>query len=267
MSSIPQFSIRELLEAGVHYGHRTMRWNPKMAPYIYGSRNGTHIIDLQQTGPLLHQALKKINEVVRKNGRILFVGTKRQASEAIGEEARRCGQFYVNHRWLGGMLTNWKTVSGSIKKLKEIEQTLATKTSSLKKKEILSLERRAQKIKLSLGGIMEMGGKPDLIFIVDVIKESLAIEEAKKLGIPVVAVVDSNCNPDNVDYIIPGNDDAIRSVKLYCRLAADAVLSGIEESLGKQGVNLGDLENPPKELLVENKVDKASKPEDKQAAK
>lgn len=260
MSSIPQFTIRELLEAGVHYGHRTMRWNPKMAPYIYGSRNGTHIIDLQQTGPMLHQALKKIHDVVKKNGKILFVGTKRQATEVVGEEARRCGQFYVNHRWLGGMLTNWKTVSGSIKKLKDIEKILETKSSSLKKREILSFQRRAEKIKLSLGGIMEMGGKPDLIFVVDVIKESLAIEEAKKLGVPIIAVVDSNCNPDNVDYIIPGNDDAIRSIKLYCRLAADAVLSGIEESLGKEGVNLGSLENPPKELVVDKKIDDSASP-------
>lgn len=264
MSALPKFTMRELLEAGVHYGHRTMRWNPKMAPYLYGSRNGTHIIDLQQTAPLLHQALKKVHEVVKKNGRVLFVGTKRQASDVIAEEAKRCGQYYVNHRWLGGMLTNWKTVSVSIKALQEIEEKLEANTGRLKKKEILSLQRRADKIRLSLGGIMEMGGKPDLLFIVDVNKESLALQEAKKLGVPVIAILDSNSNPDGVDYPIPGNDDAIRSISLYCRLAADAALAGIEESLGAAGVKLADFERLPKEGRAKN--DNDSKDRAKKAA-
>lgn len=242
MSNLPKFTMLELLDAGVHYGHRTMRWNPKMAPYLYGSRNGTHIIDLQKTVPLMNQALKAVHDVVKNNGRVLFVGTKRQASETIAEEANRCGQYYVNHRWLGGMLTNWKTVSGSIKTLRDIDTKLEGNTDGLKKKEILSLGRQADKIRLSLGGIMEMGGRPDLLFIVDVNKESLALQEAKKLGIPVIAILDSNSSPDGVDYPIPGNDDAIRSIKLYCRLIADSALSGIQESLGAAGVDITSAE-------------------------
>ncbi|MCE3233419.1 MAG: rpsB [Rickettsiaceae bacterium] len=262
MSALPKFTMRELLEAGVHYGHRTMRWNPKMAPYLFGSRNGTHIIDLQQTAPLLHQALKKVHDVVKKNGRVLFVGTKRQASEVIAEEAKRCGQYYVNHRWLGGMLTNWKTVSVSIKALRDIEVQLEGNTDRLKKKEILSLQRRADKIRLSLGGIMEMGGKPDLLFIIDVNKESLALQEAKKLGVPVIAILDSNSNPDGVDYPVPGNDDAIRSISLYCKLAADAALAGIEESLGAAGVKMSDFEKKAqKEKLPAPKNDNAGEEE------
>jgi len=257
MSALPTFTMRELLEAGVHYGHRTMRWNPKMAPYLYGSRNGTHIIDLQQTAPLLHQALKAVRDVVKKNGRVLFVGTKRQASDVIAEEAKRCGQYYVNHRWLGGMLTNWKTVSGSIKALKDIEAILNGSKAGLKKREVLSLQRRADKIRLSLGGIMDMGGKPDLLFIVDVNKESLALQEAKKLGVPVIAILDSNSNPDCVDFPIPGNDDAIRSIRLYCRLVADAALSGISESLGSSGADIGASAELPAEALPAPKNDNA----------
>jgi small subunit ribosomal protein S2 len=252
MSALPKFTIRELLEAGVHYGHRTMRWNPKMAPYLFGSRSGTHIIDLQQTAPLLNVALKKVHDVVKKNGRVLFVGTKRQASDVIAEEAKRCGQYYVNHRWLGGMLTNWKTVSGSIKALREIDAILEGNIEKLKKKEVLSLQRRADKIRLSLGGIMEMGGKPDLLFIVDVNKESLALEEAKTLGVPVIAILDSNSNPDGVDYPVPGNDDAIRSIRMYCKLVADAAISGIEESMGAAGVKLADFERLPKKDNARN---------------
>ncbi|PIR37156.1 MAG: 30S ribosomal protein S2 [Alphaproteobacteria bacterium CG11_big_fil_rev_8_21_14_0_20_39_49] len=251
--------MRELLEAGVHYGHRTMRWNPKMAPFLYGSRNGTHIIDLQQTAPMLHQALVKVHEVVRKNGRVLFVGTKRQASESIAEEAKRCGQYYVNHRWLGGMLTNWKTVSGSIKTLRDTEAKLEGNLAGLKKKEVLSLQRRADKIRLSLGGIMDMGGKPDLLFVIDVNKESLALLEAQKLGVPVIAIVDSNASPDGVDYPIPGNDDAIRSIKLYCRLVADSALAGLKESLGSAGVDLGSAADIPAEILPLPKNDNAKK--------
>lgn len=267
MSALPKFTMRELLEAGVHYGHRTMRWNPKMAPYLYGSRNGTHIIDLQQTAPMLHQALVKVHEVVKKNGRVLFVGTKRQASESIAEEAKRCGQYYVNHRWLGGMLTNWKTVSASIKTLRDTEAKLEGNLAGLKKKEVLSLQRRADKIRLSLGGIMDMGGKPDLLFVVDVNKESLALKEAQKLGVPVIAVVDSNASPDGVDYPIPGNDDAIRSIKLYCKLVADSALAGLKESLGSAGVDIGSAAELPAEVLPAPKNDNAKVEEKKPAAK
>lgn len=241
MSNIPAFTMRELLEAGVHYGHKTMRWNPRMAPYLFGSRNGTHIIDLQQTAPLLHQALQVVYDVVRKNGRVLFVGTKRQASEQITEAANRCGQYYVNHRWLGGMLTNWNTVSKSIKTLRDIESKLVgEEAAGLKKKEILSLTRQADKLRLFLGGIMDMGGKPDLLFIIDTNKESIALSEAKKLGIPVIAIVDSNSNPDGVNYPIPGNDDATRAIRLYCKLVSDAALAGIQESLGSAGVDIAN---------------------------
>lgn len=247
MTAIPQFTIRELLEAGVHFGHRTMRWNPRMAPYLFGSRNGTHIIDLQQTAPLLHQALKAAYNVAKKNGRILFVGTKRQASDPIADAAARCGQYYVNHRWLGGMLTNWKTVSASIKTLRSIESKLQDPSLRFTKKEILGMERQAEKLRRSLGGIMDMGGKPDLLFVIDTNKESLALQEAKKLDVPVAAIVDSNSNPAGIDYLIPGNDDATRSIELYCRLVADAVLAGIQDGLGAAGVDLGVSEKAPKE--------------------
>lgn len=275
MTALPKFTMRELLEAGVHYGHRTMRWNPKMAPYLFGSRNGTHIIDLQQTAPLLHQALKVVYDVVRANGKVLFVGTKRQASEPIAEAAKRCGQYYVNHRWLGGMMTNWKTVSGSIKTLRDAERTLEFGIKGLKKKEVLSLERKAEKLRKSLGGIMDMGGKPDLIFIIDTNKESLAMEEARKLGVPVIAVVDSNSNPDGVTHLIPGNDDAIRSIKLYCQLISDAALAGIQDALGAAGVDIGaavdlplqafetaknDNDKKAKKAAEEKKAEKPAKP-------
>ncbi len=272
MSALPTFTIRELLEAGVHYGHKTMRWNPKMAPYLFGSRNGTHIIDLQQTAPMFHQALKVVYDVVKANGRVLFVGTKRQASDPIAEAAKRCGQYYVNHRWLGGMLTNWKTVSQSIKTLRETEAKLEGSREGLKKKEILSLERRADKLKLSLGGILEMGGKPDLLFIIDTNKESLAMQEAKKLGVPVIAIVDSNSNPDDVNFPIPGNDDAIRSITLYCQLISDAALAGIQDSLGSKAV--ADLAEEKKDVAaakndnaksVTKKAEKEVKPVAKKA--
>lgn len=267
MSALPKFTMRELLEAGVHYGHRTMRWNPKMAPYLFGSRNGTHIIDLQQTAPLLHQALKAVHDVVKKNGRVLFVGTKRQASETIAEEAKRCGQYYVDHRWLGGMLTNWKTVSGSIKTLRNMENVLEGNTDGLKKKEVLSLQRKSDKIRKSLGGIMDMGGKPDLLFIVDVNKESLALKEANDLGVPVIAILDSNSNPEGVDFPIPGNDDAIRSIRLYCRLISDAALAGIQESLGSAGVDIGASAELPTEALPANKNETAKPAAKKETAK
>lgn len=248
MSTLPQFSMRDLLEAGVHYGHKTMRWNPRMAPFLFGSRNGIHIIDLQQTVPLLHQALKVVYEVVKANGRVLFVGTKRQASDPIAEAAKRCGQYYVNHRWLGGMLTNWSTVSQSIKTLREIEAQLSDENVGLTKKEKLGLSRQHEKLKRSLGGIMDMGGKPDLLFIIDTNKESLAMAEAKKLGIPVIAVLDSNSNPEGVDFAIPGNDDATRAIELYCRLISDSALLGIQEGLSAAGVDIGANTRGPRQV-------------------
>ena len=245
MSSIPKFTISELIEAGAHFGHKTMRWNPKMAPYIYDARNGIHIIDLQKTAPMLYKSLQVINDVARKNGRVLFVGTKRQASGIIAEAAKRCGQYYVNHRWLGGMLTNWETVSQSIKTLKEIEAKIQSDNDSfskLTKKEKLDLVRKADKLEKSLGGIAEMGGVPNILFVIDTNKEHIAVQEARKLGIPVVGIVDSNADPEDVDFAVPGNDDATRSIKLYCKLVSDAILNGIQESLISAGADLGESE-------------------------
>jgi small subunit ribosomal protein S2 len=240
--ALPDFSLRQLLEAGVHFGHQTQRWNPRMAPYIYGDRNGIHIIDLTQTVELLDQALNVVRETVAKGGRILFVGTKRQAQKPIADAAERCAQYYMNHRWLGGTLTNWKTVSNSISRLKQIDEQFSQGLEGLTKKERLGMERDQQKLQASLGGIREMGGLPDLIFVIDVNKEDLAILEAKKLGIPVVAVVDTNCSPDGVDYIIPGNDDAARAIALYCDLVSRAALDGMSAQLETAGVDLGSLE-------------------------
>lgn len=245
--ALPDFSLRQLLEAGVHFGHQTQRWNPRMAPYIYGDRNGIHIVDLTQTVPMLEQALKVIRDTVAKNGRILFVGTKRQASKPIAEAAEKCAQYYINHRWLGGTLTNWKTVSQSIQRLKQIDELMAKGAEGLTKKERLGIEREQAKLQSTLGGIREMGGLPDLLFIIDVNKEDLAILEAKKLGIPVVAVVDTNCSPDGVAHIIPGNDDAARAIALYCDLVARAALDGMSAQLGAAGVDLGALEEAPVE--------------------
>ena len=249
--ALPEFSMRQLLEAGVHYGHQTARWNPKMGEYIYGDRNGIHILDLTQTVPMLDQALKVVRDTVAKGGRILFVGTKRQAQKPIAEAAEKSAQFYMNHRWLGGTLTNWKTVSQSIQRLKQFDELLATGAEGLTKKERLNMEREQAKLQASLGGIREMGGVPDLIFIVDVGKEDLAILEAKKLGIPVVAVVDTNCSPKGVDYVIPGNDDAARAISLYCDLIARAALDGMSAQLGAAGVDLGALEDAPEEETAE----------------
>ena len=248
---LPMFNIRELLDAGVHFGHKTMRWNPKMAPYLHGIRNDIHIIDLQQTVPMLYRALKAVQDVAARNGRILFVGTKRQASELITDAAKRSGQYYVNQRWLGGMLTNWNTVSNSIKTLKKLDEQLSqssitvaedgeeTINSVYTKKELLQMTRERDKLERSLGGIKDMPKQPDLIFIIDTNKEELALQEAAKLGIPVVAIVDSNSNPDGIAYPVPGNDDATRAIALYCQLISDAVLSGISESLNASGVDLG----------------------------
>ena len=242
--ALPEFTMRELLESGVHFGHQTHRWNPKMKQFIYGARSGIHIMDLSTTVPLLHQALVKVRDTVSKGGRVLFVGTKRQASQPIAEAAQRCAQYYMNHRWLGGTLTNWSTVSNSIKRLRELEETLGDKeTSGLTKKELLNLERDREKLDKALGGIANMGGLPDLIFVIDTNKEAIAIKEARKLGIPVVAVVDTNCDPDDADFPFPGNDDAARAISLYCNLVADAVLDGLAESSAGLGIDLGEAED------------------------
>ncbi|MEO1149423.1 MAG: 30S ribosomal protein S2 [Pseudomonadota bacterium] len=248
--ALPDFSMRQLLEAGVHFGHQTHRWDPKMKRYIFGDRNGIHVIDLSQTVPLLHQALVKIRDVVSGGGRVLFVGTKRQAQAPIAEAASRCAQYYMNVRWLGGTLTNWETISNSIRRLKEMEELLSGGGKGLTKKEQLQLERERVKLEASLGGIRDLGGLPDLMFVIDVKKEAIAIQEAKKLGIPVVAVVDTNCNPDNIDFVIPGNDDASRAIALYCNLVADAVIDGISESQGALGVDLGAMEDVPAEAAL-----------------
>ncbi|MEO1642134.1 MAG: 30S ribosomal protein S2 [Pseudomonadota bacterium] len=251
--ALPEFTMRELLEAGVHFGHQTHRWNPKMKQYIYGARSGIHILDLSKSVPLLHQALVQVRDTVAKGGRILFVGTKRQASEPIAEAAQRSAQYYMNHRWLGGTLTNWATVSKSIKRLRELDELLSDKDNSgLTKKELLNLERDREKLDKALGGIANMGGLPDLIFVIDTNKEAIAIQEARKLGIPVVAVVDTNCDPDAADFPFPGNDDAARAISLYCNLIADAVLDGLAESSAGLGIDLGEAEDI--EALVEADV-------------
>ena len=248
--ALPEFSMRQLLEAGVHYGHQTQRWNPRMAEFIYGERNGIHIFDLTQTVPMLDAALQVVRDTVAKGGRVLFVGTKRQAQKAIADAAERSAQFYMNHRWLGGTLTNWKTVSQSIQRLKALDETLGSGAEGLTKKERLQMEREQAKLQASLGGIREMGGLPDLLFVIDVNKEDLAILEAKKLGIPVVAVVDTNCSPKGVDYVIPGNDDAARAIALYCDLASRAALDGMTAQMGAAGVDLGALEASVEEELA-----------------
>ncbi|WP_172295118.1 30S ribosomal protein S2 [Pseudoruegeria sp. HB172150] len=249
--ALPEFTLRQLLEAGVHFGHQTQRWNPRMGEFIYGERNGIHIMDLTQTVPMLDAALNVIRETVAKGGRILFVGTKRQAAKPVAEAAERCAQYYMNHRWLGGTLTNWKTVSQSIARLKAIDEQMAEGAEGLTKRERLSVERDREKLEASLGGIRDMGGVPDLLFVIDVNKEDLAIAEAKKLSIPVVAVVDTNCSPEGVDYIIPGNDDAARAIALYCDLASRAALDGMSAQLDAAGVDVGALE----EGMVEEGLD------------
>ncbi len=234
--TMPEFTMRQLLEAGVHFGHHTRRWNPKMRQYIFGVRNGVHIIDLQQTVPLLNTSLKSIRDIVAHGGRVLFVGTKHQAQEKVREAAKRCGQHYVNMRWLGGMLTNWKTVSASIARLREVEEILANPTHR-KKTEILMLTRERDKLEQSIGGIKEMGGLPDALFVIDTIKEKIAISEANRLGIPVFAVVDTNSDPTGITYPIPGNDDALRAIELYCDLFADAILDGLQAELASSGAD------------------------------
>jgi small subunit ribosomal protein S2 len=248
--ALPEFTMRQLLEAGVHYGHQTARWNPKMGEYIYGDRNGIHILDLTQTVPMLDTALKLVRDTVAKGGRILFVGTKRQAQKSVAEAAEKCAQYYMNPRWLGGTLTNWKTISQSIQRLKQIDEIMAHGAEGLTKKERLIIEREQGKLQASLGGIREMGGTPDLLFVIDVGKESLAILEAQKLGIPVIGIVDTNCSPKGVDYVIPGNDDAARAIALYCDLISRAALDGMSAQMGAAGIDLGALEDAPVEEAV-----------------
>ncbi|MCK5779048.1 MAG: 30S ribosomal protein S2 [Rhodospirillales bacterium] len=248
--ALPDFTMRQLLEAGVHFGHNTRRWNPKMAPYIFGDRNGIHIIDLQQTVPLLHQAMVAVRDVTKRGGRVLFVGTKRQAQKRVAEAAKRCGQYYVNHRWLGGMLTNWRTISNSIKRLKDLEEMLGNEAEiqGLTKKEQLMLTREQEKLERALGGIKDMGGLPDILVIIDTTKEDIAINEANKLGIPVVGIIDSNADPDGITHPVPGNDDAIRAIGLYCDLMVGSVLDGIQEEIGVSGGDIGESEAPAEEL-------------------
>jgi len=245
--ALPKFTLRELLEAGVHFGHRTKRWNPKMKPFIFGARNDIHIINLEKTAPMLFKAMKEVSDTVARGGKVLFVSTKKQAADRVRQAAEECGQYYVNYRWLGGMLTNWKTVSQSIKRMKQIEKDLADTESGRNKKETLQLSREFEKLNMVLGGIRDMGGVPDIIFVIDSKKEALAINEANVLGIPVVCVVDTNSSPDGIDFLIPGNDDAIRSIDTYCRLITGAVLDGIEKEMVEAGVDLGESEGKPAE--------------------
>ena len=246
----PTFTMRQLLEAGVHFGHHTRRWNPKMEPYIFGKRNNIHIINLEKTVPMLHEALEVIQSIAKNGGKFLFVGTKRSASDLIAQAATNCGQYYVNHRWLGGMLTNWETVSKSIKKLKNLEDRIESgEINSLTKKEKLNIERQKEKLDLTLGGIKNMNGVPDAMFIIDTNKESIAVLEANNLNIPVIAICDTNTNPTGVDYPIPGNDDALRAISLYCDLVASSVLKGLESNLEQDGIDIGEAEN-----LIEEKA-------------
>ncbi|WP_343314504.1 30S ribosomal protein S2 [Brucella sp. BE17] len=249
--ALPEFSMRQLLEAGVHFGHQTHRWNPKMAPFIYGARNNIHIMDLSQSVPLLHNALKVVSDTVARGGRVLFVGTKRQASDIIADAATRSAQYFVNARWLGGMMTNWKTISNSIQRLRKLDEILSSDAQGYSKKERLTLEREREKLNRALGGIKDMGSVPDLIFIIDTNKEAIAIQEAKRLGIPVVAVIDSNCDPDQIDYPIPGNDDAARAIALYCDLIARAAIDGIARQQGAMGIDIGAQAETPVEPALE----------------
>ena len=252
--ALPEFSMRTLLEAGAHFGHQTHRWNPKMDRYIFGSRSNIHIIDLSQTMPLLHQALVAVREVAAAGGRVLFVGTKRQASDPVATAAKRCAQYYVNHRWLGGTLTNWRTVSGSIARLRELETVLASGGEGRVKKELLTLQREKDKLELSLGGIKDMGSIPDIMFVIDTNKEAIAIQEARKLNIPIIAILDTNSDPDGITYPVPGNDDAARAIQTYCDLIADAVLDGLAAGASASGIDLGASEAPVEPMLREAPV-------------
>ncbi len=248
--ALPEFSMRQLLEAGVHFGHQTHRWDPKMDKYIFGARNNVHILDLAQTVPMLHQALQAVSDTVAKGGRVLLVGTKRQASEFVADSARRSAQYYVNARWLGGMLTNWQTISNSIKRLRTVDGILDEGAQGLTKKERLSLTRERDKLERALGGIKDMGGIPDLLFVIDTNKEAIALQEARRLNIPIAAIVDSNCNPDGIDYPVPGNDDAARAIGLYCDLIARSAIDGLSRSQGDLGIDLGASEELPTEEVL-----------------
>jgi len=256
--ALPAFTMRQLLEAGVHFGHNTRRWNPKMSPYLFGARNNIHIIDLQQTVPMLHQAMVAVKDVVAAGGRVLFVGTKRQASSRVSDAAKRCGQYYVNHRWLGGMMTNWKTISNSIKRLRDLDDQLSGETVGLTKKELLGLTREQNKLERALGGIKEMGGLPDILVVIDTNKEAIAVAEANKLKIPVVGIIDSNSQPDGITYPVPGNDDAIRAINMYCDLMVGSVLDGIQQEVTTTGGDIGaSAEGPVETLPKETSKDKA----------
>ena len=248
--ALPDFSMRSLLEAGAHFGHQAHRWNPKMGQYIFGARNNIHIIDLAQTVPMLHRALEAVSDTVARGGRVLFVGTKRQAADSIADAAKRSAQYYVNSRWLGGTLTNWKTISGSIQRLRKVEETLGSGAQGLTKKERLMMSRESEKLEKALGGIKDMGGLPDLIFVIDTNREAIAIQEARRLGIPVAAVLDSNCDPEGISFPIPGNDDAGRAIALYCDLIARAAIDGIGRAQGDIGIDVGASEVPPEESAV-----------------
>jgi small subunit ribosomal protein S2 len=268
--TLPNFTMRQLLEAGVHFGHHTRRWNPLMKPFIFGVRNNVHIIDLEQTVPMLAQAMSAVRDVAANGGRVLFVGTKRQAQDKVAAAAQRCGQYYVNHRWLGGMLTNWKTMSLSIKRLRELDeqQEDQSRQAGLTKKELLQLSREREKLDRALGGIKEMGGLPDILFIIDVPREELAIQEANKLKIPVVAICDSNANPNGVTYPVPGNDDALRAIELYCDLIAGSVLDGLQAELMASGVDVGESDDVPVDDLpsVDAEMIAAAEPDTAQPA-
>ena len=255
--ALPEFSMRTLLEAGAHFGHQTHRWNPKMERYIFGARSNIHIIDLSQSIPLMHQALVAVRDVAAKGGRVLFVGTKRQAADPVAEAAKRCAQYYMNNRWLGGTLTNWKTVSGSIARLRELDALLESGGEGRVKRELLSLQRERDKLEASLGGIKDMGGIPDIMFVIDTNKEAIAIQEARKLNIPIIAILDTNCDPDGITYPIPGNDDAARAIQTYCDLIADAVLDGLASGAAASGIDLGASEAPVEPMLREAEAPKA----------
>ena len=259
--TLPTYTMRQLLEAGVHFGHHTRRWNPKMAPYIFGERNGIHIIDLEQTVPMLHQGLQAIRDVVAGGGRVLLVGTKRQAQEPLAEAAKRCGQYYVNYRWLGGMLTNFKTMSQSIRKLRELDERINNDQTGLTKRELLELTRHRDKLERALGGIKEMGGLPDILFVIDTNKEAIAVAEANTLHLPVVAILDSNSSPEGIAYPIPGNDDAMRAIHLYCDLVSNSVLDGLQAELAASGVDIGARAEPAVDELPDEAAEEIGLPE------
>jgi small subunit ribosomal protein S2 len=255
--ALPAYTMRQLLEAGVHFGHHTRRWNPKMAPFLFGVRNNVHIIDLQQTVPMLQRALEAVRDVAANGGRVLFVGTKRQAAESVAESAKRCGQYYVNHRWLGGMLTNWKTISNSIRRLRDLDEQIKQETSGLTKKELLNLTRERDKLERALGGIKEMGGLPDALFVIDTNKEAIAVDEARRLNIPVIAIVDSNSDPNGIKFPVPGNDDALRAIQLYGELFSGAVLDGLQAEMKASGVDVGNATEPAVEEIPAEKAESA----------